>query len=384
MRDAQPPPPPTRRGRRTRRLRDRRRQDLVRRHAVRVAADIAAVGYTRTEIADLLHVTARTLRQWRHAGSSAADSIRLIGRPAHRSTPGQRTAVIQYLDLFGPGIGLPPLRDAFPTMTRAELDDLLTRYRRVWRDRHRQPLHVLHWTTSGAVWAMDFAEAPYVIDGVGKYLLAVRDLASGKQLLWSPIRDTTAPAAAEALASLLVIHGAPLVVKSDNGSTFGAPAVATLLHNFGVLSLFSPRHTPSYNGSIEAGIGSLKARTAAHAARHGRPGCWTWDDVAAAQLEANATARPRGLRGPTPDEAWAARASIPTGDRVSFGELVEDHRWTARRELVLPPFGPLPVMTERAVDRIAIRRALVDRGVLLFSRRSIPQPIPRQKAEAIT
>jgi transposase InsO family protein len=383
LRDARPTRPPTRRGRLTGRLRARRRQDLVRRHAVAVAADIAAVGYTRTEIADLLHVTARTLRQWRHAGTSAGDSIRLIGRPARRSAPGHRNAVIEYLDLSGPGVGLPPLRAAFPTMTRAELDDLLVRYRRVWRHRQRQPLHVLDWTAPGAVWAMDFAEAPAVIDGVGAYLLAVRDLASGRQLLWQPVREPTAAATAEALAGLFAVLGPPLVLKSDNGSAFGAPAVATLLHNFGVLSLFSPPHTPSYNGAIEAGIGSLKARTAAHAARHGRPGCWTWDDLAAARLEANATARPRGLTGPTPDEAWAARASIPVGDRVSFAELVEDHRWTARRELVLPPSGPLPVMTGRAVDRIAIRRALVDRGVLLFSRRSIPQPVARQKAEAI-
>ena len=349
-----------------------------------MAADIAAVGYTRTEIADLLHVTARTLRQWRHASSVAADSVRLTGRPAHRSTPGQRNAVIQYFDLFGPGIGLPPLRDAFPTMIRGELDDLLRRYRRVWRHQHRQPLHVLHWTTPGTVWAMDFAEAPNVIDGVGAYLLAVRDLASGKQLLWQPLREATSAAAAAALAGLLAVVGPPLVVKSDNGSAFGAPAVATLLHNFGLLSLFSPPHTPNYNGAIEAGIGSLKARTAAHAARYGRSGWWTWDDVAAARLEANANARPRGLTGPTPDEAWAARASIPTSERVSFAELVEDHRWTARRELVLPPSGPLPVMTDRAVDRIAIRRALVDRGVLLFSRRSIPQTILRKKAEAIS
>jgi transposase InsO family protein len=383
LRDATPAPPPTRRGRRVRRWQDRRRRELVRRHAVAVAADIGAVGYTTTEIAELLHVTARTLRQWRHDDTAARDSIRLLGRPASRSAPDQRNAVIHYLDRYGPGVGLPPLREAFPTMTRAELDDLLTRYRRVWRQRQRQPLCVLTWTTPGTVWAMDFAEAPAAIDGVGPYLLAVRDLASGRQLLWQPLRAATAAAAAEALAGLLVVHGAPLVLKSDNGSAFGAPAVATLLHNFGVVSLFSPPHTPSYNGSIEAGIGSLKARTAAHAARLGRLGAWTWDDVAAARLEANATARPRGPRGPTPDEAWAARASIPLSDRVSFAELVEDHRWAARRELVLPPSGPLPIPTERAIDRIAIRRALVERGVLLFARRSIPQRIPRQKAEAI-
>ena len=349
-----------------------------------MAADIAAVGYTRTEVADLLHVTARTLRQWRRDGSPAGPSIRLIGRPAHRSAPADRNAVIHYLDQYGPGVGLPPLWDAFPTMARAELDDLLARYRRVWRARHQQPLHVLNWTTPGTVWAMDFAEAPTAIDGVGADLLAVRDLATGRQLLWQPVRAATAAAAAEAVAGLLVVLGPPLVLKSDNGSAFGAPAVADLLHDFGVLSLFSPPHTPSYNGSIEAGIGSLKARTEAHAARHGRPGGWTWDDVAAARLEANATARPRGPTGPTPDQAWAARASIPAGERVSFGRLVEDHRWTVRRELELPPTGPLPVLTGRAVDRVAIRRALVDRGVLLFLRRSIPQRIAGRKADAIT
>jgi transposase InsO family protein len=364
-------------------LQDRRRQRLVRRHVIAVAADVAAVGYSTTEIAALLHVTARTLRQWRHDATPAGDSMRLLGRPASRSAPRQRNAVIHYLDRHGPGVGLPPLREAFPTMTRAELDDLLNRYRRVWRERHRQPLHVLRWTTPGTVWAIDFAEAPATIDGVGAYLLAVRDLASGRQLLWQPLRAATAAAAAEALAGLLVVLGAPLVLKSDNGSAFAAPAVATLLHNFGVLSLFSPPHTPSYNGSIEAGIGALKARTAAHAARHGRPGYWTWDDVAAARLEANATARPNGQQGPTPDEAWTARAAIPTGERVSFGDLVERHRCRVRSELVLTPTGPLPVRTQRAVDRIAIRRALVDRGVLLFARRSIPQPIPRQKTEAI-
>jgi hypothetical protein len=97
----------------------------------------------------------------------------------------------------------------------------------------------------------------------------------------------------------------------------------------------------------------------------------------------NATARPHGLAGPTPDEAWAARTSIPTVDRVSFAALVEDYRWTVRHELLLPNTGPLPVMTDRAVDRVAIRRALVERDVLLFERRSIPQTIHRQKTEAI-
>jgi hypothetical protein len=52
--------------------------------------------------------------------------------------------------------------------------------------------------------------------------------------------------------------------------------------------------------------------------------------------------------------------------------------------LNLPPEGPCSVMDRRAVDRVAIRRALVGHDVLRFSRRSIAPPVPRRKAEAIS
>ena len=383
LRDAKTTPAARRLGRLHQRLQDRRRQDQVRQHAVTVAGEIITAGYTQWETARWFRITSRTLRQWRHDDDHGQSTAPLAGRPAARSGRGPRNSVIHYLDLYGPGVGLRHLHEAFPDMSRAELDDLLTRYRRVWRHRHRRPLHVLHWTTPGAVWAIDLAQPPAPIDGIADDLLAVRDLASGRQLLWLPLRDAAAPAVADALATLLVIHGAPLVVKSDNGSAFGAPAVATLLRNFGVVGLFSPPHTPSYNGAIEAGIGALKDRTEAHAARHGRPGHWTWDDVAAARMEANATARPHGPAGPTPDEAWAARPSLTTDQRRSFRRSVEGHRDNALREWQELHTASRSVLSERAVDRVAIRRALVEHGVLLFTRRSIPPPIPRQKAEAI-
>jgi hypothetical protein len=82
----------------------------------------------------------------------------------------------------------------------------------------------------------------------------VRDLASGCQLLWQPLRAANAEAVVHALALLCAWHGAPLVLKSDNGFAFAAEVTRTLLHQAGVIILFSPPYWPRYNGAIEAGI----------------------------------------------------------------------------------------------------------------------------------
>lgn len=376
--------PGARLGRLSQRLRRRDRAHQVRQHAVAVATEIAAVGYTQRETADLLHVTARTLRHWRHHLPIGASTVRLAGRPARRSSLAERSAVLDYLDQYGPGLGLAPLRHAFPQFTRAELEDLLLRYRRVWRARHRQPLHVLEWTTPGAVWAIDYAEAPNPIDGIGAHRLAVRDLASGRQLLWQPLPEATAWSTATALAPLFTLHGPPLVLKQDNGSPFAAGLVQTLLQDCGITPLFSPPYTPRYNGSIEAGIGALKVRSEAHAARHGRAGAWTLDDVVAARLEANVYAQPRGPHGPSPNQSWALRSSIAPQQRLSFRHAVEDHRCTVRDELGLPPNGPWSDAAARNVDRAAIRHALVEHGYLNIARRTIPPLIPRRKEEVVS
>src|SRR5262249_37544808 len=132
-------------------------------------------------------------------------------------------------------------------------------------------------------------------------------------------------AAAHALASLFATHGAPLVLKCDNGSPFGGEAVQDLLHAWHVEPLFSPPYTPRYNGSIEAGIGALKQRTESHAARAGHPGAWTLDDVAFALEEANAHARPFEAMGPSPGETWSTRQPITGTERERFRECVAVH-----------------------------------------------------------
>jgi transposase InsO family protein len=232
--------------------------------------------------------------------------------------------------------------------------------------------------------AWTFTETPCLIDGLGAYLCAVRDLGSGQQLLWLPVPAATAEVAVAALRGLFVGHGAPLVLKTDNGSAFGAQATLDLLAEHDVIPLFSPPCTPRYNGAIEAGIGSLKTRTETHATRHGRPAAWTTDDLALAQAEANATARPHGPTGPTPDQAWTGRRPLTPTERQSFQTTVARRRTEARTEQQMPPDGPLPTASARTLDRRAIRRALVEHGYLLFRRRRITPPFRKQKVANIT
>jgi transposase InsO family protein len=274
---------------------------------------------------------------------------------------------------------VPTLRSRFDGMSRAELDNLVQDYRRQWRAQHTRLLHVLHWQRPGTVWAADFAEAPCLIDGHYRYLLAVRDLASGLQLLWQPVSAPTAEVVLAELSVLFARHGAPWILKTDNGSAFIADTLRWYLHRSNVFQLFSPPHTPAYNGSIEASIGSLKNRTQLHSECAGHPGLWTSDDVEAARIEANTTARPRRLHGKTPDEVWQARRPLTLHERDCFQATAQQFRTEATIEKGLPTHETLTRIEQAAVDRVAFSRALVAHDLLLFRRRRIPPHIHWQK-----
>jgi transposase InsO family protein len=356
----------------------REREHVLRSNLVDLTRWTLNLGLSLPETADLLHLAPRTLRHWYDDFRIEAPRIHTLGRPTLRSSRADRTEVLDVLDELGPATSVATLRACFPWMPRAELEDLVKRYRHVWRLRHQYAPYSLHWQRSGAVWAMDFSEPPQPIEGIYPYLLAVRDLASHQQLLWLPVFDMTADTTIEMLWMLFVLHGAPLVLKADNGSAFIADATKDFLSPMGVNLLFSPPHTPEYNGSIEAGIGSLKTRTERHATRAGHPAYWTWDDVAAALSEANATARPHGETGPTPNELWDKRRRLTAEERRLFQETVLRQREEPGTK------EDLSSKEERRMQREAIRCALVEHGILLFSRRRIPLPITNQKVANIT
>jgi len=341
------------------------------------------LGWLWNDIAEWLHVAGRTLRHWCRQLLDLFKPPVPLGRPRDRSPRDIRNEVIHFLDEFGPGVGVPSLHDCFPTLTRGELDELLKRYRRVWRQRHRVPLHVLHWPVPGRVWAIDYAEAPAPIEGRFDYLLAVRDLATGMQLLWQPVAAATGANAALALRSLFAVHGTPLVLKSDNGSHFTADAVQALLREAKVACLFSPPHWPRYNGAIEAGIGSMKQRSEAYAARAGHPGSWTWDHVAGAFAEANSIARPPLLDGASPEDAWSVRTRVTPDERDAFAARVEAHRNNEIRQHNACEINDDGVWSQREMARKAIRHALEERGYLHYQRRRILPQIPKPKAARI-
>ena len=373
---------PPRRGAAQRAPREHER--LVRLHVLDVSRQIIDKGWTWAQTSRLLHLSERTLRDWRRDYAREQLCAHPLGRPLLAASREQRNEVIHLLDELGPGIGLPTLRDIFPGLARAALADVLRRYRRLWRLLQYQTIQRLRWTCPGRVWALDFHGPRPLIDCLYPDLLAVRDLASGQQLLWLPVAGATAARVVEGLTILFAVHGAPLVLKSDNGSAFGAAVVQQLLAAWGVKNLFSPPRMPKYNGSIEAGIGSLTTRTGQHAARQGRPGFWSWDDTEAARQEANVTARPRGEHGPSPDEAWHRRQPISPAERQGFIQTVTRLQEAEGQVQGGPPSNPRDEHWLRARDRQAIRRALVEHGYLYFRRRRIPPRIPRQKAADIT
>jgi transposase InsO family protein len=364
-------------------------QQCIRQQAVACCQTWGDQGLTRAQCGCLLHISPHTLRAWDHDRRVAILGQAPLGRPVTRSPLAVRQAILAYVKLSGPGVGVPTLQEHFPGVPRAELADLLERYRTVWRVRHAPYARVLHWQTPGFVWAADFTEpsrwglSPSLppIAGRYPYVLAVRDLASGCMLAWQPLPTLTEEVTTEVLARLFALYGAPLVLKIDNGSAFRAAAFQEFLEASGVIPLYSPPSCPMYNGSIEASIGSLKTRTEEHAREQGRAGRWELADLAAAQAAANAS-HPRRLNGRTPASVWQSRTLVRPIERVVFALTVDRQRFQARDELGIEQEEFLDHWRNSAVDRRAVERALVEHGHLLFTRRRLPLSIRPQKVTA--
>jgi transposase InsO family protein len=363
-------------------LESRQMEREIRKSAVAFTRWLALHGFSLAEASRRAGLEDGTLGDWVRDWQASRLEPQLRGRKMERPDPQIRNVIMAVFQLAGPGVSVQILQEMFPDVARRELEDLQRRYQNAFRKRGAVLIHALRWTRVGAVWAMDFAKPPVPVDGIYPRILIVRDLASGAQLLALPVREETQQVARDAVTALIREHGAPLVVKSDNGSGFIAAETREFFTKLSVLQLFSPPGLPAYNGSCEAGVGSVKVRAHEESARHDRPGEWTCDDVEAARLMANQTGRPWGLYEPTPDELWNNRLPLRDEERAALIAEVEQLRPESRAQLGYLPGIELSQKQQDAIDRLAISRALVARGILKFRRRRVSppiKPVDRQK-----
>ena len=184
-----------------------------------------------------------------------------------------------FLTAQGPSLSLATLKAEYPDVARAELASLRGNYCTWWRATHTVERCELDWRCPGSVWALDFSHPPHRIDGCFRAIFNVLDLASHQQLLWLAVDREDAATVIDALADLFEEHGAPLVLKCDNGPAFIARLTKGFLGEWSVFPLYSPPYCPRYNGGCERANRTLKELTAHRAESAGRAGFWTSDDL---------------------------------------------------------------------------------------------------------
>jgi len=288
-----------------------------------------------------------------------------------RASAESRRRVRVFVQCIGPGVGLPRLQAAFAGEARREIACLLASLRNAYLRTASYTTTEIRWQRAGAAWAIDYTRPDARVENGARAILAVRDLASGYRLLELPAQGDDAATTVAALEALFLEHGAPLVLKSDNGGHFIDEEVRALLERWRVLHLLSPVRSPAYNGSIESAIGWSKESVAYIAERNGHADLWTAADIEEARCVANDTLRPRGVTGPTPAEAWRAGVPIEDGERNALraraaaieGELLASGvaRSSAKAESA----------RQRKARRDATRRAADEYGILTVGRRRI-------------
>lgn len=337
---------------------------------------ITACSYARQQAVPLVQVTRhltlseRTVRRWRQQTcQTTATDLKERGRPPRCASREERNQVFRFLRQRSTATPLVAVRAAFPALARSDLAEILRRYRRLERRKRQRRQCRLHWRQPGTVWAADFKERREPIEGRYGSILSIKDLASRCQLAWVPVEEGNAQAVQAVYQRLFREHGPPLVLKSDNGGPFRDEQTKALLAEYRVIPLYNPRRHPAYNGGVERANGQLASYQEAVAAAQGRAGLPTCADAEAARELANDLARPGGWQAPTAQELWAQRPDLTAAQRAVFLATIADQRQLARAALRLPEQGDLGHYQAAAVDRRAVRDALIAHSLLVIEPR---------------
>ena len=339
---------------------------------------LRAKGRSVGEICEALALAPRTLCHWDARQRENALKPHPRGRPPKPLRDEEREALQAMLLTQSSTINLAAASRAYPEAARRVLHEERTKARR----EKRRSLHTLVWTRVGALWAADHTQVPIPIDGVDDQLLSVRELAAPMVIAAQACFLADAEDTALRLEQLFDEHGAPLVLKVDNGGALTGAPVRELCVRRGVLQLVSPPFTPEYNGAVEAGIGALKCALHHISIARGMPLRWTSGNLHAAQEYLNGRAGvSRHAR--TPRDAWEARTRITDDERRSFQETYarfeRDERSTRRWDAGVF----LRTYEQRSVDRHAITKALLEEGFLLIRKTRVSPDILRAKSARI-
>lgn len=360
---------------------------IVRCEAVALRHWAGVEGVPAVRVAAGLGMCPRTLRRWEQAEKrremQGLEEPVLRGRPPRCATRSERNEVFQFLRERGPETPLAALRAAFPHLVRTDLENILRRYRRITQRKARWHKSRLVWHRPGTVWGADFKERREPLEARYPYILSVRDLGSHYQLVWQPVAQATAEVVQAVYRRLFAEYGPPLVLKSDNGGQFRAEETKQLLAESGVTPLYNPKRRPSYNGAVEHANLTNTSYQEALAEFRGRPGMPTCEDAESARQLANELARPDGWRGPTAGQLWAQRMPIGQDERAAFLATVEQRRADVRTQFDFAPDEALRHYPQAAVDRRAVRDALVQHGLLTILPRSKRSSAARSRQKSL-
>jgi hypothetical protein len=153
-------------------------------------------------------------------------------------------------------------------ISRRELGALVTTARRALTAARQAALCRITWHAPGVVWSLDDTELARV-NGHSLCLHQVQDLASRYKFLPWVEEQIVGETVAARLEQLFLQHGAPLVLKRDNGGNLNQAAVDAILARYWVMPLNSPRQYPPYNGGMERAIREVKAPLRAQLHRNG-------------------------------------------------------------------------------------------------------------------
>lgn len=261
-----------------------------------------------------------------------------------------------------PRLGVPALRHEVPALPRNALAAYVRRWRRVQRRRRRRRLRKTLWTVAGAVWAIDGTWFDQAIESGSRRAFVVVELQSRDVLAVRAVAGERAAAAIAVLEELVRRHGAPLVLKLDNGSAFLAKRFRDFCRRHGITLLYSPVRRPSYNGSCE-----VSGRWAKHRAM-----------VAAAGRGDGAQLRQEDL-----DHAVTYVGVMPKVCpllRQHFHLVLAEQRALVVAERGLVRDARLADHVARSLERVAVRRTLLLCHILTIEDRGYRQCLPASAA----